>query len=182
MAQFIIGSLVVGSSAKSISANLLLAGAVESGSSQAAQQMGNLKTAHLTRTAPRAILFGHLIGSFVGTVIATLVYKIYTCVKQLPSNEFGIPDAHMWLIAARFFYQQGLPERAMGFAIGAFVLGAVFSTLRILGSNRWWRDLVPSGIAMAIGKQMGTPVFLFDTTQCSLNFTDLLQACTSSRQ
>lgn len=154
VAQFIIGSLIAESSVKSISANLLLAGAVESGSSQAAQQMGSLKTAYMTRTAPRAILFSHMIGSFVGTAIATFVYRIYTGVKKLPSKEFGIPDAHMWLVAARFFYQQGLPERAMGFAIGAFVLGAVLSTLRILGSNSWWRNLVPSGIAMAIGKQI----------------------------
>jgi uncharacterized oligopeptide transporter (OPT) family protein len=149
-----IALLVPASSANYISTNLLLAGAVESGSSQAASQMGYLKTAYITNTAPRAIFYGHIIGSFIGTVIATFVYRAYTDIKEIPSKEFGIPDAHMWLVAARFFYQQGLPQKVMGFAIVAFVMGAVFSTLRILGTNRWWRDWVPSGIAMAIGKHL----------------------------
>ena len=60
----------------------------------------------------------------------------------------------MWLVAARLIYQQGLPARALDFAIGAFLIGAVFSILRILGSNHWWRGLIPSGVAIAIGKKV----------------------------
>jgi uncharacterized oligopeptide transporter (OPT) family protein len=110
----------------------------------------------MTRTAPRAIFYSQIIGSFAGTLIATLVYKIYTSVKEIPSEEFGIPEAHMWLVGAKLIYQQGLPARALDFAIGAFLIGAVFSILRILGSirNHWWRGLVPSGVAVAIGKKV----------------------------
>ena len=149
----IIGLLVPASNPNYISANLLLGGVVGAGASQALQQMCGLKTAYMTKTAPRAIYYSQMIGSFAGTLIATLVYKIYTSVKKIPSEEFGIPDAHMWLVAARLIYQRGLPPRALDFTVGAFVIGAAFSILRILGSNRWWRDLVPSSVAMAIGKK-----------------------------
>lgn len=64
-------NLLPSSSPKFISANLLLGGAVEAGASQASQHMGGLKTAYMTKTAPRAILFGQMVGSFAGTVIAT---------------------------------------------------------------------------------------------------------------
>jgi uncharacterized oligopeptide transporter (OPT) family protein len=67
--------------------------------------MGGLKTAYMTKTAPRAIYYSQMIGSFAGTLIATVVYKIYTFVKKISSEEFGIPDAHLWLVAARFIYQ-----------------------------------------------------------------------------
>ena len=104
---------------------------VEAGASQ---QIGDLKTAYMTRTAPRNIFYSQIIGSFAGTLIATLVYKIYTSVKKIPNEEFGIPEAHMWLVAARLVYQQGLlPARALDFAIGAFLIGAVLSILTDFG-------------------------------------------------
>ena len=152
VAQFIIGLSVPTSYPNYIFANLLLSGAVETGASQASQQMGGLKTAYMTKTAPRTIFYGQMIGSLAGTIIATLVYRIYTSVKTIPSDEFGVPDAHLWLVAAKLIYQQGLPPRALDFATGAFFIGAAFSMLRILASNRWWQYLVPSSIAMAIGE------------------------------
>lgn len=159
MAQLIIGLLIPASNSSSISANLLLGGIVEAGASQSAQQMAGLKTAYRTKTAPRAIYYGQMIGSFVGIFIATLVYRIYTSVKNVPSAAFGIPDAHMWVVAARLIYQQGLPSRALGFATAAFVMGAVFGVLQILGSKYWWRDIVPSGLAMGIGKSCPSVIY-----------------------
>lgn len=125
---------------------------MEAGASQASQQMGGLKTAYMTRTPAVAIYYGQMIGSFFGILMATLVYRIYTGLQRIPSNELSIPDAHLWLVAARLIYQQGLPPRALTFALWAFLFGATFSVIRIIGSNRWWRAYVPSGIAMAIGK------------------------------
>lgn len=151
MAQLLVGLLVPASHQNYIHANLLLGGAIEAGASQASQHMGGLKTAHMTKTPPRAILYGQLIGSVVGSLIATLVYMIYTSAKQFPSKEFDIPDAHLWLVTAKLISQQGLPSQALGFAIGAFFLGAAFSILRIVGANRRWRDAIPSGVALGIG-------------------------------
>ena len=153
-AQCIIGLLVPASNSKHIFANLLLGCVVEAGASQASQQMGGLKTAYMTRTALRAIYYSQIIGSFAGTLITTLVYKMYTSVKEIPNEEFGIPDAHLWLVTAKLIYQQGLPAQALDFAIGAFLIGAVFSILWILGSNHRWGGLVPSGVAIAIGKKV----------------------------
>ena len=76
-AQCIIGLLIPASNSNHIIANLLLGCVVESGASQASQQIGDLKTAYMTRTAPRNIFYSQIIrvGSFAGTLIATLVYK-----------------------------------------------------------------------------------------------------------
>lgn len=153
VAQLVIGLLVPQSSAKYTSANLLLGGAVESGASQAAQQMGGLKTAYLTQTAPRAVFYGQMIGSFAGALLATLLYRAYTAVKTLPSAEFGMPDAYLYIVVSRLLRQQsGMPPDVLGFFVAAAVLGAAFGTIRILASRRWWRDLVPSGTAMGIGE------------------------------
>lgn len=153
VAQLILGLIVPASNSNHIAANLLLGGVVEAGASQASQQMGGLKTAYITQTPPRVVFFSQIIGSLVGTVIATGVYRIYTSVKTIPSEELDIPEAGLWLVAARVIYQQGLPPRALAFATAAFMVGAALSSLRALGSNRWWKDLVPSGIAMALGKK-----------------------------
>lgn len=152
LAQFAIRLVIPVSSQKYTSANLLLGGAIESGASQAAQQMGGLRTAYMTQTAPRAVFYGQLIGSYVGAFIATILYKIYTSVKKIPSEEFGVPDAHLYLITSRFIRQDGLPHGALNFALGAFMLGAASATLRIVGSGHRWREFIPSGVAMAIGK------------------------------
>jgi uncharacterized oligopeptide transporter (OPT) family protein len=138
-----------------MSANLLLGGVVESGASQASQQMGGQKTAYITETAPRAVFYGQMIGSFVGTLIATLAYRVYTTSQEFPSKEFDVPDAHVWLVAASFIHQQRLPHRALEFSIASFVIGAGLSVLRIIGKQYWWRNFIPSGVAMATGKDIG---------------------------
>ncbi|EFX00469.1 oligopeptide transporter [Grosmannia clavigera kw1407] len=151
LAQFMIALLVRPSSQHYTTANLLLGGAIESGASQASQHMGGLKTAYMTQTPPRAVFYGQMIGSYAGALAATGLYRMYTSTNTIPSEEFGVPDAHLYMVASRFIRQQGLPPGAMGFTVGAFVLGAVMSMLRILGSKYWWRRFVPSGVAVAIG-------------------------------
>jgi hypothetical protein len=61
-------------------------------------------------------------------------------------------DAHLYLVASRFIRRQELPSGAMSFVLTAFMLGAVFSTLRILGAKHWWREFTPSSVVMMIGK------------------------------
>ncbi|KAL9611677.1 MAG: hypothetical protein Q9167_003706 [Letrouitia subvulpina] len=122
VAQLLVGLIVPASNQNYIHANLLLGGNLEAGASQASQHMGGLKIAYMTKTAPRAILYGQLIGLIVGSLIATFVYMIYTSAKQFPSREFDIPDAHLWLVTAKLIAQQGLPLQVLEFAIGAFFL------------------------------------------------------------
>lgn len=130
---------------------MAMAGVVEAGAWQACQQMGDLKTAYLVRTPPRAIFFGQIIGSIVGCFVGTGIYRLYTSIKVIPSAELPVPDAHLWLVAAKLIYGQGLPPQSFNFAIGAIVLGAACGAVRIVGSGRWWREHVPSGIAVAVG-------------------------------
>lgn len=99
--------------------------------------MNGFKTAYMTRTAPRAVFYGQVVGSYVGAVLATILYKTYISVKEIPSEEFSIPDAHLYIVASRFIRQHGLPQQAMPFMLGAFVLGSILSILRILGFSRW---------------------------------------------
>lgn len=151
VAQLLIGLMVPSSHSNYMSANLLLSGLVESGASQASQHMGGQKTAYITDTAPRAVFYGQMIGSLIGTLIATLAYRLYTTFQEFPNKKFDVPDAHVWLVAARFIHQQGLPDKALGFSIASFVVGSGLSVLRIVGRPYWWCKLVPSGVAMAIG-------------------------------
>ncbi|KAK7912198.1 hypothetical protein PG985_014679 [Apiospora marii] len=154
LAQFLIGLIIPASSMAHISANLLLGGAVEAASSQASQHMGGLKTAHMTKTAPRIVFYCQIIGSFVGTIVATTIYRLYTSVNAIPSRDLGIPDAHVWLVAVKLMYQQGLPPMAFAFSSASFALGASFGVVRIVANSYWWGDYAPSGVAIAVGKHL----------------------------
>ena len=131
---------------------LLLDGVVEIGAFQSAQQIASLKTANMTSSPPRAIYYAQMIGSLLGVFVATLIYKLYKSLDRIPSDEFGIPDAHLWLVAARLIAQQGLSPRALNFALWAFVIRAFCSILRTVGSDRWWRGCVPSSMTVAVGR------------------------------
>ena len=152
LAQFLISLMDPSISAKFISSNLLLAGAVETVASQASQHIGGLKTAYMTRTPPRAVLYSQIIGTVAGTLVATLAYRLYTSTKKIPSSELGVPDAYVWLVAAKLFRQEGLPDAALEFAIAASVLGGILCVLKILGDKHWWKNWVPSPVAMAVGE------------------------------
>ncbi|KAF4440054.1 oligopeptide transporter [Fusarium austroafricanum] len=151
LAQFAVALVVPPSSATIVSTNLLLSGAVESGASQASQHMGGLWTACMTNAEPRAVFYGQMLGSYVGPVVAVILYKIYTSIKDMPSQEFGIPDAYLHVVMSRSIRQGRLPPKAMTFSLVAFVAGAIFSAHRIAGQSRWWRYLIPSGVAMSLG-------------------------------
>ena len=42
-----------------------------------------------------------MIGSYTGALITAVLYKIYTTVKKIPSEEFSIPDSHLYVVACR---------------------------------------------------------------------------------
>ncbi|KAI9172707.1 putative oligopeptide transporter [Paramyrothecium foliicola] len=151
MAQFSVSLFVPASTQRFTSANILLGGAIESAASQASQHMGGLKTAYLTSTRPRSIFYGQIIGTYTGAIIAICLYKAYTSTKKIPSDEFGIPDAHLYIIASRLIQNSGMPPRALQFGIWATVLGAIFGMLRITGAKKQWRHFVPSGVAIGVG-------------------------------
>ena len=137
--------------------NLLAGQVADSGAGQAGDMMQDLKTGQILKASPKAQFFGAMIGSIFGALISPFIYRMYTSVYELPSTLFPIPQAYVWIFAARLVTGRGLPEMVGTFAICASILFTISTALRIyLGSHRSenvrkWQPFVPSGIAVAIG-------------------------------
>ncbi|KAL4778919.1 OPT oligopeptide transporter protein-domain-containing protein [Aspergillus varians] len=142
----------------------LLAGAVsESGALQAGDMMQDLKTGHLLGASPKAQFYGQIIGSLVGAVLSTAVYKMYVNVYEVPGPMFQTPTAYVWIFTARLVTGQGLPPMAWE---ASTIAGAAFVAITILriiaaspianggqphGTPAPWRSWIPGGIAVAVG-------------------------------
>ena len=137
----------------------LVAGAIsESAALQAGDLLQDLKCGHLIGAAPNAQFWGQMIGSGVGAVLSAIVYKLYTSVYIIPGGLFEVPTGYVWVFTARLVTGKGLPPMVGEWAIGAAVLFAVGTIVRVWGTNRkqrglsgWWIDFVPGGIAVAVG-------------------------------
>jgi uncharacterized oligopeptide transporter (OPT) family protein len=139
----------------------LLAGAVsESGALQAGDMMQDLKTGHLLGASPKAQFYGQIIGSLVGAVLSTAVYKMYVNVYEIPGEMFQTPTAYVWIFTARLVTGQGLPNMAWQASMIAGIIFVGITILRIAagspsfahrGQPPAWRAWIPGGIAVAVG-------------------------------
>ena len=139
----------------------LLAGAVsESGALQAGDMMQDLKTGHLLGASPKAQFYGQMIGSLVGAVLSTAVYKLYVNVYEVPGEMFQTPTAYVWIFTARLVTGQGLPDMAWQASFVAGTVWVIITALRIAtaspafsqnGNPPAWRSWIPGGIAVAVG-------------------------------
>jgi len=139
----------------------LLAGAVsESGALQAGDMMQDLKTGHLLGASPKAQFYGQIIGSVVGAVLSTAVYKMYVSVYEIPGDVFQTPTAYVWVFTARLVTGQGLPDMAWQASFIAGVIWMIITAVRIAtasptfaqnGKPPAWRNWIPGGIAVAVG-------------------------------
>ncbi|OJJ35122.1 hypothetical protein ASPWEDRAFT_40286 [Aspergillus wentii DTO 134E9] len=141
----------------------LLAGAVsESGALQAGDMMQDLKTGHLLGASPKAQFYGQMIGSLVGAVLSTAVYKMYVNVYEVPGPMFQTPTAYVWIFTARLVTGQGLPPMAWEASLIAGAIFVAVTVLRIVGASPIanggkpgltapWREWIPGGIAVAVG-------------------------------
>ncbi|CAL5871674.1 uncharacterized protein PFLUO_LOCUS5927 [Penicillium psychrofluorescens] len=139
----------------------LLAGAVsESGALQAGDMMQDLKTGHLLGASPKAQFYGQVVGSLVGAVLSTAVYKMYVSVYEVPGEMFQTPTAYIWIFTARLVTGQGLPDMAWQASMIAGIIFVGITSLRIAaaspsfahaGQPPAWRAWIPGGIAVAVG-------------------------------
>ncbi|PWY94760.1 OPT superfamily oligopeptide transporter [Aspergillus sclerotioniger CBS 115572] len=141
----------------------LLAGAVsESGALQAGDMMQDLKTGHLLGASPKAQFYGQIIGSLVGAVLSTAVYKMYVSVYEVPGPMFQTPTAYVWIFTARLVTGQGLPPMAWQASLIAGIIFVAITILRLVAASPIanggrkdvsapWRDWIPGGIAVAVG-------------------------------
>lgn len=136
----------------------LVAGAIsEAGSQQAGDLMQDLKTGHLIGASPKSQFIGMLIGTCYSIFLSSGLYILYNKVYTIPSEEFRIPTALVWINSSRLFYGGGLPH---GCVQCCFTVGIIFSIISLAKNllvewNRmqravWLIDCLPSGVAVGI--------------------------------
>ncbi|KAI9765172.1 MAG: hypothetical protein M1840_007765 [Geoglossum simile] len=152
LTQLLFSFIIPQSNRNSVLINLIAGAVSEAGAQQAGDLMQDLKTGHLLGAAPNAQFHGQLIGSFVGAIVSAAVYKLYTSVYTIPGDLFQVPTAYVWIFTARLVTGKGLPPMAREWAAGAAVIFAIGTSTRILGKGKRWHCLIPSGIAVAVGK------------------------------
>ncbi|XBW34938.1 hypothetical protein QEN19_000502 [Hanseniaspora menglaensis] len=136
----------------------LVAGAIsEAGSQQAGDLMQDLKTGHLVGASPKSQFIGMIIGTCYSIFLSSGLYLLYNKVYVIPSEEFRIPTALVWINSSRLFYGGGLPE---GSAKCCVAVGIIFSIISLsknilvewsrFKKAAWIIDCLPSGVAVGI--------------------------------
>ncbi|KUJ14031.1 OPT superfamily oligopeptide transporter [Mollisia scopiformis] len=139
----------------------MIAGAItEAGLWQSAVLMTDLKTAYLVRASPRVMFHAQLLGSVIGCFIGSVIYRTFTAVYSIPSKEFSIPLAHMWVNTARLAKGGDLPKGVVPFAIAALFILACLRAICITAGQRRWTSWLPSGVAISIGMYVPPSVTL----------------------
>ncbi|KAI0518455.1 OPT oligopeptide transporter protein-domain-containing protein [Xylaria bambusicola] len=151
IAQLFFALIIPQTNKASVLINLIAGAVSEAGALQAGDLMQDLKTGHLLGAAPKAQFWGQIIGATVGAVVSAWIYRLYTAVYEVPGDLFQVPTAFVWIFTARLVTGKGLPFMAREFAMGAALIFAVFTVLRIKGMGRKWHAYIPGGIAVAVG-------------------------------
>ncbi|KAL9647479.1 hypothetical protein ABK040_006840 [Willaertia magna] len=151
VAQFVFA----GVAPKQVTTNLLSAGIISAGASQAGDMMHDLKAGYLLRVAPRKQFFAQLIGIIAGTLTCIPIYKLYDTAYNIGSSSFPAPAAHAWKAVAEVLSKgtSGLPQYAVyGIIAGAVFGGVVALTYKIIQIIRpELSQYIPSALAFGIG-------------------------------
>ncbi|KDE06208.1 hypothetical protein MVLG_03488 [Microbotryum lychnidis-dioicae p1A1 Lamole] len=139
-------------------ANLIAGGISEAGAQQAGDLMQDLKTGHLHKASPKAQFQGQMTGSLASVFVSSGIYVLYRRVYDLPSTNFPVPTAAIWLNLARLVNKGQLPPQSSATMIVFALVFVVLSALKVLGRGQPWVKFIPSGIAFAIGF-INTPSF-----------------------
>ncbi|CAK7264916.1 OPT super [Sporothrix epigloea] len=151
LTQLFFALIVPSTHQSSVLVNLVAGAVSEAGALQAGELMQDLKTGHLIGAAPTAQFWGQIIGTSVGAVVSAALYKLYTSAYEIPSDLFQIPTGYVWIFTARLVTGKGLPAMACEWAVGAAILFAATTLLRIRVADKSWHAYVPGGIAVAVG-------------------------------
>lgn len=113
--------------------------------------MPNFKTGKLVDVSPQAQYYSQMIGSVVGVFVSGTAYRVFTSIYSVQDGSLQAPLAHLWIVTARPAYGKGLPEQSAKFALTATIVSAIFAVIRLSNSGKWWRNIIPGGVAVAIG-------------------------------
>jgi uncharacterized oligopeptide transporter (OPT) family protein len=72
-------------------------------------------------------------------------------VYSIPSREFPVPTAQVWLDMSRLVNGHSLPPHVIEFIIGFSILFGILVFIKETTSHKGWRCYIPQGIAFAIG-------------------------------
>lgn len=155
LSQLIFAVIIPANHPSKILINLIAGGISEAGAQQAGDLMQDLKTGHLIGASPRAQFIAQLMGTVYSVFLSSIMYRVYTMVYEIPSEDFRIPTAVVWIDCSRLVTGEGLPPRVFEFAMGFGILFGIISLLKntVPKHNRYHKYLVylPNGVAVGIG-------------------------------
>lgn len=130
---------------------MVLGGVTEAGLWQSAVLMTDLKGAYLVQASPRIMFYAQLLGSLIGALVGSGIYRFLTVTCDIPSLHFPIPFAHMWVNTARLVNGGTLPQGVALCGLIAFLISACLCSLSLAAAERSWRVWVPSGVGLSMG-------------------------------
>ncbi|CAH0021640.1 unnamed protein product [Clonostachys rhizophaga] len=151
VSQWIFTLLAPASNPNALILNLLSAAIAQAGANQAGALSYDFKVGHLVGSRLDVQIPGQIVGSLFGTLVSGGIYKLYTSQYPIPGPLFRVPASFVVLSTARLLLGRGLPDGVGPFVVGAAVLSAVATMVKMRYHDRWWQHLVPSGVAFAIG-------------------------------
>jgi len=140
---------------KQVVTNVLSAGIISAGASQAGDMMHDLKAGYLIGVAPRKQFFAQLIGISVGIITCVPIYKLYDTAYTIGSDSFPAPAAHAWKAVAEVLSKgtSGLPTYSVYGIIAGVVFGVVLTIFYKI--MQIWKpniaQYIPSALAFGIG-------------------------------
>ncbi|RDL33005.1 Uncharacterized protein BP5553_08444 [Venustampulla echinocandica] len=149
--QLIMGRIIPQSNPNAKLINLVAGGIAEAGAVQSGFMMQNLKTGYLSGSSPDTQFFGQVLGSLVGAIVSSMLYRLYTSVYSVPGDIFQVPSAYVWRAGASLAVGEGLPDHAPIFALITAIIFAAFSITRIVCGNSKYRHFIPMGIPFSVG-------------------------------
>lgn len=132
---------------------ILFAAVAQAGANQSEDISYDFKVGNLVGAPSVAQTYGWIIGSLFGALISCSMYKLYASQYTIPGPLFRVPSSFLVLSTARLVMGQGLPEGVAPFVLGAAILSALVTIIKMRYQTRWWQKLIPSGVSFAIGTQ-----------------------------
>ncbi|KAI3317138.1 hypothetical protein HD806DRAFT_551101 [Xylariaceae sp. AK1471] len=123
----------------------------QAGANKAGGISYDFKVGHLVGTPLGVQIPGQIIGSVFGAFVSCEIYKLYTSQYAIPGCFFQVPAAFVVFNTAKLLLGRGLPHGAASFVLGAAILSAIATIVKMRYSTRWWQHFIPSGVSFAIG-------------------------------
>jgi len=145
LSQIVFGLVAPGD----IVANLVAGGVCEAAAQQAGDLMQDLKVGYLLNASPRAQLYGQLVGTTFSIFVSVGAYALYSAAYGVPSEQFPVPTAYVWLAMAELVNGGQLADNVLWFCIASFVLSGLLPLIAFFRPNL--KDWLPSAVSFGIG-------------------------------